>query len=300
MVFRLGDLANRGVQIDERLVERGGMVTMKRHQLIEDLGTTTLTGVTKHLLPGNDLIEDAREAASHFDARPTRVLSLRLPNRIQPAEVMVTLDEVVGDPHENGTQTPVAAADDLSIRKVHVHALITGGEEAGTSRDCLGIGIMRDRPHFSGELSGSDHIDARMREQQHVRRLHQERGNITLEGLDFQGFRGPIVIERGPDSSMDIGSVGGQGGVTGPRDNALQHTFMHAEICVPETVFQAFDARLTNQLWRWEVAAPRGSRWHFPRRHQRSRRTRAGGHPDVLESGSRATTVSPPNPVDAA
>ena len=97
VVFRFRDLVDRCVQIDQRLVERGGMLTVKDQQLIEDIGAITLTGVTKHLPSGNDLIENTREAASDFHARPTWISSLRLPNRIQPTEVMVTLDEVVGE-----------------------------------------------------------------------------------------------------------------------------------------------------------------------------------------------------------
>jgi hypothetical protein len=67
--------------------------------------------------------------------------------------------------------------------------------------------------------------------------LHQEGGDIALEGLYFQGFRGPIVIQRHPDSLMDIGGVSGQGRVTGPADNSLQDTLMHTDTRLLETAF---------------------------------------------------------------
>ena len=62
------------------------MLTMEVDEFVQNVAALALTGMAEYLFAGNDLVQDTCEATGHFHSRPSRVFSLRFPNRIQSAK----------------------------------------------------------------------------------------------------------------------------------------------------------------------------------------------------------------------
>jgi hypothetical protein len=123
-VFALGDLRDGRLQVAQRIRRVGFVFALEGHQLGQDIVPLLQTRVTKDLPAGDDLVGDAAEAQADFHVRVSRVLLLLAPLLGQDVEVVVALDEVVGDTEDRGAQRAIAALDQRAIRPIDFVALI--------------------------------------------------------------------------------------------------------------------------------------------------------------------------------
>jgi hypothetical protein len=104
-------------------------------------------------------MDDRRLEISHHPVG-ARVGALGFPGIGQTAEVLVALQEVVGDTQQGGAEPTVGAADQGAVAQVHRVALVTRGEQARSSGDGAGMSIVGDRSHLPGELRGGGYVNA--------------------------------------------------------------------------------------------------------------------------------------------
>ena len=169
--------------------------------------------------------------------RPTlpRVFALGRPLRRQDLEVMVAGDQVVGDAQDGGPQRPVADADQWSVGLINLVALIAERAKTGPSGDALGVGVMFDRPGFTGEVGGADDIDAGEGQEQEVRRVDEPAGNVAFQGLDFLGFSPTIIVQRQDDAPVLVGGDVAGCGLGGPVEDGLHGALLEADVRLPAT-----------------------------------------------------------------
>jgi hypothetical protein len=93
---------------------------------------------------------------------------------------------------------------------------------------------MLHRPRLTGEVGGTDDVDAREGEQQHVGGLRQAAGDLALEGLDFLGFSLAIVVQGQGDAMVLAGSDITGCGLLGPVEDGLDGALLKADARVAE------------------------------------------------------------------
>jgi hypothetical protein len=183
-----GSCSDGRTQVAEHVGHIGVVFPMESDQLVENVMSPGDGRVAKDLPAGDHLEGDAAEAQADFDAGVAWVLAGRPPVVHQDVEVMVALDQVVGDAKDGATQGAVAAAHQRAVGMVDSVALIAGRKESGATGDRLGVGVVLDGSHLAGEVGGADHVDAGEREQEHVRRVHQAGGDGAFQSVNFLGF----------------------------------------------------------------------------------------------------------------
>jgi hypothetical protein len=124
--------------------------------------------VSEYLASGDHLVGDAAETEGDFDVRHSGILAGEAPAFGEDPEVLIALDQVVGDAEDRGAQVPIATAHEAASL-VDFVALIAGGIQAGAASDGAGGGVDFDRPHRAGELRRGDDVDAWDRQQQDIR-----------------------------------------------------------------------------------------------------------------------------------
>ena len=97
------------------------------HQLAEDVVVPPAAGVAVGRAAGHHLVGDAAEPPGHADADVAGVLALQLPAGGQDAEVVVVIDQVVGDHHDGPAEPAVGAADQLAVGAIDRVALVPRG-----------------------------------------------------------------------------------------------------------------------------------------------------------------------------
>ena len=71
--------------------------------------------------------------------------------RLGPIVVAVA-GQVIGDPHQYASQPAIGVPDDRAPIVVGLIALMPGRIKTATAGYRIGIGVSRDRPHFSGKV----------------------------------------------------------------------------------------------------------------------------------------------------
>jgi hypothetical protein len=235
-------LFQRRLQIAQHGGSIGVVLAMERHQLGEDVVATLQAGMTEYLSSGDDLVGDAAEALSDFDAAVTRVLAEDLPVMAQSVKVMVALDQVVGGAQDGRAQFAVAAANERSVGLIDLVALIARGAQTGAARDCPRVGVVLDRAHLAGEIAGADHIDAGKGEQQDVRGTAESGGDVAFQGRDFLGFLAAIVVESEGEAVADGCRQVWGSGLRGPVEHGRKRAALIANAGSVKAMTQGVEA----------------------------------------------------------
>ncbi len=131
------------------------------------------------------------EALGHLDADPAAVFLQQPPAVVLGPVVMVVLDQVVGDLQQRGAKPTVAAAAQGAVGTIDAITLVARGRQACAAGDAIGVGVVQDGP----EIGGTDQVDARESQEQHLRRAGQERRALLFQPANLLELGPPILVE---------------------------------------------------------------------------------------------------------
>ena len=101
-MFARRDLADGRLQVAQQFGRAGVVVAVEGRQLVEDVVTALDGRVAEHPAAGDHLEGDAAETLADADVDVPGVLALSRPLPGPVLEVMVALDQVVGDAEDGG------------------------------------------------------------------------------------------------------------------------------------------------------------------------------------------------------
>src|SRR5262249_34070434 len=202
---------------------------MEGIQFVEDVVPTLDARMSKDLATRDHLKGDAAEAKADPDVGVPWILALAGPACGQGLEVVVAEDQVIGDTEDGSAERAVAVAHQGPVGFVHFVTLITRWTETSAAGDRLGVGVVVDGSGLASEVGGTDDVDARDGEEQHVGRLHQPAGDLAFQGLNFLGFSLAIVVEGQSDASVLAGGTIAGSGPRGPVEDVLDSALLEAD-----------------------------------------------------------------------
>src|SRR5271155_1803895 len=88
---------------------------------------------------------------------------------------------------------------------------------------------MFDRSHLARKVGGADDVDAREGQQEDVRRLHEPTSDLTLQGLDFQGFPLTILVQRERDAPVLVGGDSARRRLGSPVEDGLDGALLETD-----------------------------------------------------------------------
>lgn len=95
-----------------------------------------------------------------------------------------------------GTEAGVAEAGQRPVGSIDLVALVARREQPRATRDRLGVRVMLDRSHLSGQFAGADDVDSRMAQQEDIGRFHEDSGEVSLDPFDLPGLGLPVLVQR--------------------------------------------------------------------------------------------------------
>src|ERR1700686_868152 len=101
------------------------MLPMESDQLFQDVAARAQARMVKDLPARDHVVGDAAEAYGDFDMRVARVFAKHAPLVGQGAEVIVALDQVVGDEEDGGAESAVAAAHQGAVGMIDAITLVS-------------------------------------------------------------------------------------------------------------------------------------------------------------------------------
>jgi hypothetical protein len=256
-IFAAGQLPDGGVEVRQELGHGRVMLTMKGQELFKDVTAFAGTGVLKHLPTGDHMKGNAAEAHGDTDANGPRIMPRKTPAYLERPEVIVALDEVVGDEHQHGAERAIAALAKWPVRVIHFIALITRGTKAGAAGDGTRIGIKLNGSHFAGALGRGDNVDPGNGHEEHVWRARDACREIAFESLNLAGFLEVIVMQRQQHGEMSRSGWARRGGMRSPGRNAIERALLKMDLSIAEPLVQLLLTGVTKDVERGSLPQQR-------------------------------------------
>ena len=150
---------------------------------------------------------------------------LREPQRAAAAEVLVDLEQVVGD-LQQGEAEPLIAAADHSALLVDRIALVAAGKQPGATGDGVGVGVMRDGSQFAAQLRRRNHVDAGNCQPEDIGRGGQASRDVQFQGLNYRLFGSTIVVQFAEHPLVQRRVGIGRRRLFGPGQHLLQRALV--------------------------------------------------------------------------
>jgi len=233
-------------------IDHAATIQFKLQQLVKQIVGGLAAAVREDLAAGEhgegqpaELFDDPHALQPGIDIAGTPQLG-------QSLEVIIAGNQIVADPHQGIAKAFVSTADQRG-GVIDLVALVASGEQAGAAGDGVGIDVVLDRPHLTGEVGRGDDVNAWNGEQQEIGGLDETAGDLPFQSRDLLGFLGEIVVQVCQDPLSHQGLIGRGTGVLGPGQDAEQRRAVKPESLLLEQLRESRGAGHDDLLGGGEV-----------------------------------------------
>ena len=110
-------LSHCGVEVSQELIRRSNMLMSKPDQFIKDRTTLLSAGVLEGHPAGHHLVGDPAEPTGGLDTDAAGVLAFEPPSRSQDREVFITLNQIICNRKDRGSQVAIGMSDQPPSRR---------------------------------------------------------------------------------------------------------------------------------------------------------------------------------------
>ncbi len=191
---------------------------MKLDQLFQDVVPLAATRMTVNLAARHHPKRDPAEplGGPHHGHPP--IAAGRPPGGSLSAEVVIAPQQVLGDQQDRVSQRAIGSPHQRT-GPIHLIALISRREDPRSPGDGGVAGGVGDRPVLARELGGRDDVDRREAQEQHIRRPHQQPGQVALQGPDRAETKTTLINQSQENPFMNCRALVRLGGIFGPGED---------------------------------------------------------------------------------